>query len=72
MTQKGVVMEVSSTVGGALTSAVASGGTIHQVVALAAFKSALQQQASLLQLFDPATAVPPPSSGRGQNLDVAV
>lgn len=63
---------VSSTVSGALTSAIDSGGGIHQVVALAAFKSALQQQASLLQLFDPATAVPPPSSGRGQNLNIAV
>lgn len=71
-TQKGVVMNVSSTVSGALTSAIDSGGTVHQVAAMAAFKSSLQQQASLLQLFDPAKAVPPPSSGRGQNVDVSV
>jgi hypothetical protein len=65
-------MDVSSTVAGALTSATASGGTVQQVVALAAFKSALQQQAALLELFDPANAVPPPSAGRGQNLDIVV
>ena len=65
-------MNISSTVSGALTSAVGSGGGIHQVVALAAFKSALQQQAALLQLFEAATVPPPASSGRGQAVDIAV
>ena len=65
-------MNVSSIVSGALEASTTSGGSVHQAVALAAFKSALQSQAVLLQLFDPATAVPPPSSGRGQNLNIAV
>jgi hypothetical protein len=65
-------MNVSSTVSGALESAVTGGASVHQAVALAAFKSALQSQAVLLQLFDPATAVPPPSTGRGQNLNITV
>jgi hypothetical protein len=65
-------MNVSSTVSGALESATISGASVHQVVALAAFKSALQSQAVLLQLFDPSTSVPPPSTGRGQSLNIAV
>ena len=58
-------MNVSSTVSSALTSAATSGGSVHQAVAVAAFKSALQSQASVLQLFEQAV-VPPASSGRGQ------
>jgi len=65
-------MNVSSTVSGALESSNAVAGSVQQVAALAAFRSALQSQAALLQLFDPATAVPPPSSGRGQNLNISV
>ncbi len=64
-------MNVSSTVSSALTSATDSGGSVHQAVALAAFRSSLQSQAALLQLFDPATAVPPPSSGRGQTVNIS-
>lgn len=63
-------MNVSSTVSAAFESSTA--GSVHQAVALAAFKSALQSQAVLLKLFDPATAVPPPSTGRGQTLNISV
>ena len=63
-------MNVSSTVGSALTSATNSGGSVHQAVALAAFKSALQSQAAVLQLFEQAV-VPPPSSGRGQVVNIS-
>ncbi len=63
-------MDVSPVVSGALESSNAS--SVHQAAALAAFRSALQSQAALLQLFDPATAVPPPSSGRGQTLNISV
>ncbi len=63
-------MDVSSVISGALESSNAS--SVQQAAALAAFRSALQSQAALLQLFDPATAVPPASSGRGQNLNISV
>jgi hypothetical protein len=63
-------MNVSSTVSTALTSATNSGGSVHQTVALAAFKSALQSQAAVLQLFEDAV-VPPASSGRGQNVNIS-
>jgi hypothetical protein len=65
-------MNVSSVVTGALESSNTGGASVQQAAALAAFRSALQSQAALLQLFDPATAVPPPSSGRGQNLNISV
>ena len=62
-------MDVSTSVG-ALTSAVSSGGGIQETLAATALKSAEQEQASVLQLFNPATAVPPPESGRGQHLNI--
>jgi hypothetical protein len=64
-------MDVSSVVSGAVSSAVESGSGVKQTLALAAMKSAQQSQASILQLFNPATAVPSPSSGRGQNVNIS-
>lgn len=40
-------------------------------LAVVALKSAEKEQASVLQLFSSAT-VPPPGSGRGQNLNISV
>jgi hypothetical protein len=58
-------------------------GEVRSANTIAAFKSAVQQQASVLQLFDPAKSVPPPraaekddepppppkDSGRGRVVD---
>jgi hypothetical protein len=56
-------------------------GEVRSANTIAAFKSAVQQQASVLQLFDPAKSVPSPKesikgdnpppkdSGRGRVLD---
>jgi hypothetical protein len=38
-------------------------GDVKTAAALTALKSAVAQQASVLQLFDPAKAVPPPRKG---------
>lgn len=65
-------MDVSPAISGALESSNATAGSVQEAAALAAFRSALQSQAVLLQLFDPATTVPSPSSGRGQNLNISV
>lgn len=57
---------------GAVASAVnafSSGQSAFSVVAL---KSAEKEQASVLQLFNPANAVPPPGSGRGRHVDMSV
>ena len=37
-------------------------GEVRSANTIAAFKSAVQQQASVLQLFDPAKSVPPPKA----------
>jgi hypothetical protein len=40
-------------------------------LAVVALKAAEKEQSSVLQLFNPANSVPPPSSGRGQNLNIS-
>lgn len=64
-------MAISPTVGNSVASAAESGSSVKTAVAVAAFKSAMQSQAAVLQLFDPANAVPPLESGRGQNVNTA-
>lgn len=39
-------------------------------LAVVALKAAEKEQASVLQLFNPANSVPPPESGRGQNVNI--
>lgn len=66
-------MEISRTLTRAASAVTEASGGVKQFVALAAMKSAVDQQASVLQLFDPAKAVPPPpppsESGRGRVVD---
>ena len=62
-------MDVSPVVSSAVES---SDGGPKQQLAIIAMKSAEQSQAALLQLFNPATAVPSPDTGRGQNLNISV
>ncbi len=59
-------MDASSGVASAVTQ-FSQGNSGLAVVAL---KAAETEQASVLQLFNPANAVPPPSSGRGQNVNI--
>jgi hypothetical protein len=64
-------MGVSSVAIGAASSAIESGSGVQQQLAVTALKSAEKSQAAILQLFNPATAVPPPASGRGQNVNIS-
>ncbi len=64
-------MDVSSVVSGALSSAIESCSGVAQQLAVTALKSAEKSQTAILQLFNPATAVPPPETGRGQNLNIS-
>ncbi len=57
---------------GALASAVDSFSSSQSALSVVALKAAEKEQASVLQLFNPANAVPPPESGRGQNLNISV
>ena len=65
-------MDVSSVATGAVSSALEGGSGAQQQLAVTALKSAEKSQAAILQLFNPATAVPPPETGRGQNLNISV
>ena len=56
----------------AVASAVNAFSSSQSALSVVALKTAEKEQASVLQLFNPANAVPPPSSGRGQNLNISV
>ena len=57
---------------GAVSNAVSAFSSGQSGLAVVALKAAEKEQASVLQLFNPANSVPPPSSGRGQNLNISV
>lgn len=57
---------------GALASAVDSFSSSQSALSVVALKAAEKEQASVLQLFNPANSVPPPESGRGQKLNISV
>jgi len=54
----------------AVASAVTQFSQGNSGLAVVALKAAEQEQTSVLQLFNPANSVPPPESGRGQNLNI--
>lgn len=56
----------------AVANAVSAFTSDQSGLAVIALRTAEQQQASVLQLFSLATAVPPPGSGRGQQVDISV
>ncbi len=57
---------------GAVASAVTQFSQSNSGLAVVALKAAEKEQASVLQLFNPANAVPPPESGRGQHVNLSV
>ena len=69
--RKGIPMDPSSGAS-AVANAVGAFSSGQSGLAVVALKSAEKQQASILQLFNPANSVPPPSSGRGQNVNITV
>ena len=54
----------------AVASAVTQFSQGNSGLAVFALKAAEKEQSSILQLFNPANSVPPPESGRGQNLNI--
>jgi hypothetical protein len=55
---------------GAVASAVTQFSQGNSGLAVVALQAAEKEQSSILQLFNPANSVPPPESGRGQNLNI--
>lgn len=62
-------MDVSSAAASAVASFESAGSGVKAGLAVVALKSAIQSQASVLQLFDSTTKLPAPPPGRGGNVD---
>jgi hypothetical protein len=56
----------------AVASAVNAFTSSQSGLSVIALRTAEKEQASVLQLFNPANAVPPPGSGRGQQVNISV
>lgn len=62
-------MDVSPAAASAVASFDSAGSGVKAGLAVVALKSAIQSEAVLLQLFEPATKLPAPPPGRGGNVD---